>query len=303
MSSWTNRNLPRKRDFSTIMPPTTDPIHSKPVNEIIYPSLPVVPLHVTPRDIPYKRHSSTQNTPIYQKEIAYLDSYDTTVEQIRVFSSLHYDAFITFIVPTVNRATLFRTLASIRQQTNQRWKAIVIFDGCAPTDESILGLLNDTRILYVSIKKHGVLSSKQLGQAGQAGQIRNIGMSMVTTPWIGFVDDDDVILPNYIEKLMEESSTLSNADLISFRMIDIEQLVPPPFCQGILPNQIGISFAIKTYLFKQGFLFKQSEMEDYHFVKDVHRAKKIIVLSSHITYLTRNSSYKAHPETTRIVLR
>lgn len=300
MSSWANRNLPRKRDFSTIIPPTTDPIHSKPVNEIIYPSLPVVPLHVTPRDIPYKRHSSAQNTPIYQKEIAYLDSYDTTVEQIRVFSSLHSDAFITFIVPTVNRASLFRTLASIRQQTNQLWKVIVIFDGCVPTDESIVALLKDTRILYVSIKKHGVLSSNQ---PGQAGQIRNIGMSMVTTPWIGFVDDDDVILPNYIEKLMEESGNLSNADLISFRMIDTDQLVPPPFCQGIFPNQIGISFAIKTSLFKEGFLFTQSEKEDYHFVKDVHRAKKIIVLSSHITYLTRNSSYKAHPEPTRIVLR
>ena len=297
MSSWANLHLPRKRDLSTIVQPSSlTPVHSKPINEIIYPSLPVVPHHV----VPHKRMSSSQNSPFYQKEIAYLDSYDTTVEQIRVFSSLHSDAFITFIVPTVNRATLFRTLASIRQQTNQRWKAIVIFDGCAPTDESILGLLKDTRILYVSIKKHGVLSSKQ---PGQAGQIRNIGMSMVTTPWIGFVDDDDVILPNYIEKLMEESGTLSNADLISFRMIDTEHLVPPPFCQGILPNQIGISFAIKTYLFKQGFLFKQSEMEDYHFVKDVHRAKKIIVLSSHITYLTRNSSYKAHPETTRIVLR
>ena len=297
MSSWANRNLPRKRDISTIVSSSiVSPIHSKPVNEIIYPSIPVAPLPVAP----HKRITSTQTIPSYQKEIAYLDTYDNTVEQIRVFSSLHSDAFVTFIVPTVNRATLFRTLASIRQQTNQRWKVIVIFDGCIPTDESIVALLKDTRILYVSIKKHGVLSSKQ---SGQAGQIRNIGMSMVTTPWIGFVDDDDVILPNYIEKLIEESDNLSVADLISFRMIDTEQLVPPPFCQGILPNQIGISFAIKTSLFKEGFLFIQSEREDYHFVKEVHRARKMIVLSSHITYLTRNSTYKAHPETTRIVLR
>jgi hypothetical protein len=302
MSSWANRNQPRKRDLSTIIPPSSVfPVHSKPANEIIYPSLPAVPPQVVPPQVvPHKRISSTQTTQLYQKEIAYLDSYERTIEQISAFSSLDSDAFITFIVPTVNRATLFRTLASIRQQTSQRWKVIVIFDGCAPTDESILALLKDSRFLYVSIKKHGVLSSNQ---HGQAGQIRNIGMSMVTTPWIGFVDDDDVILPNYIEKLMEESDNLSVADLISFRMIDTDQLVPPPFCQGILPNQIGISFAIKTSLFKEGFLFTQSEREDYHFVKDVHRARKIIILSSHITYLTRNSSYKAHPETTRIVLR
>ena len=296
MSSWANRNLPRKRDISTIASSIVAPIHPKPVNEIIYPSIPVAPLPV----VPHKRGSFTQTIPSYQKEIAYLDSYVTTLEQINAFSSMHSDAFITFIIPTLDRVTLFRTLTSIRQQTNQRWKAIVIFDGCAPTDESLLLLLQDTRFLYISIKKHGVVSSNQ---SGQAGQIRNIGMSMVTTPWIGFVDDDDTILPNYIEKLIEESSTLSNADLISFRMIDTDQLIPPPFCQSILPNQIGISFAIKTSLFKEGFLFIQSEREDYHFVKEVHRARKMIVLSSHITYLTRNSTYKAHPETTRIVLR
>jgi hypothetical protein len=297
MSSWVKRNLPRKRDISTIAPPPiVAPIHSSPVNEIIYPSLPVAPLPV----VPQKRVPSSRLIPIYQKEIAYLDSYDTTVEQIRAFSSLHSDAFITFIVPTVGRATLFRTLTSIRQQTNSRWKAIVIFDGCAPTDESVLGLLQDTRFLYVSIKKQGVLSSNQ---HGQAGHIRNIGMSMVTTPWIGFVDDDDVILPNYIEKLIEESSALSNADLISFRMIDADHLVPPPLCQSILPNQIGISFAIKTSLSKEGFLFSQSEREDYHFVKEVHRAKKMIILSSHVTYLTRDSIHKEYPKALRIVLR
>ena len=297
MSSWANRKLPRKRDISTIVSSSiVTPIHSKPVNEIIYPSLPLAPLPV----VPHKRGSSTRLAPFYQKEISYLDSYDTTIEQIKTFSSLHSDAFITFIVPTLHRATLFRTLTSIRQQTNPLWKAIVIFDGCVPTDESVLGLLQDTRFLYVSIKKHGVLSSHQ---PGQAGQIRNIGMSMVTTPWIGFVDDDDVILPYYIEKLMEESGTLSNASLISFRMIDVDHLVPPPLCQSILPNQIGISFAIKTSLFKEGFLFTQSEKEDYHFVKDVHRAKKMIILSSHVTYLTRDSIQKEYSKALRIVIR
>jgi cellulose synthase/poly-beta-1,6-N-acetylglucosamine synthase-like glycosyltransferase len=297
MSSWANRNLPRKRDISTIVASSiVAPIHSKPVNEIIYPSIPVAPSPV----VTHKRVTSTQTMPSYQKEIAYLDSYDATVEQIRTFSSLHSDAFITFIVPTVNRVTLLRTLTSIRQQTNQRWKAIILFDGCEPTEESLLSLLQDTRFLYISIKKHGVLSPNQ---RGKAGQIRNIGMSMVTTPWIGFVDDDDIIFPKYIENLMEESSSLSNVDLISFRMIDTDHLVPPPLCQSILPNQIGISFAIKSSLFKEGFLFSQSEMEDYHFVKEVHRAKKMIILSSHITYLTRDSIHKEYPKALRIVLR
>lgn len=304
MSSWANRHLIRKRDFSTLLPPVN--LVSKPVNEIVYPSLPAVPLPVAPipvvpsPSINHKQKSSSPLIHLYNKDISYLDTYEHTVERIRLFSSLHSDALITFIIPSINRASLLRTLDSIRQQTNQRWKAIVLFDGCEPTDDSTLEILQDSRILHLSINKKGVLLSNQ---SGQAGHIRNIGMSMVTTPWIGFVDDDDMILPNYIEKLLEESGTLPHADLISFRMIDMDRLVPPPLCQSIIPNQIGISFAIKTSLYKDGFLFTQSVKEDYHFVKDVYRAKKIIVLSSHVTYLTRDSIYKEHSKIMRIVLR
>jgi hypothetical protein len=101
---------------------------------------------------------------------------------------------------------------------------------------------------------------------------------------------------------LEESERLVHADLISFRMIDSGQVIPPPFCQSILPNQIGISFAMKMHLVNEGFLFTEPIREDYHLVIDIKRAKKVIILSEHVAYLTRNSTFDKHPKITRIVL-
>jgi hypothetical protein len=287
MSSWANRSVHRKRDLSFIppvIPEKPKPVSDiKPKNEIIYPSPPLPVVTV--------KHRASSHSGFYQKDTAYLDTYESTLQRIQAFIEQPSDAVITFIIPTIDRPSLTRTLTSIFKQTNTRWRAIVIFDGCEPTDQSLLSQLQDERILYISINK-----------IGRAGNVRNIGMSLVTSPWIGFVDDDDVILPTYIEHLLEESERLVHADLISFRMIDSGQVIPPPFCQSILPNQIGISFAMKMHLVNEGFLFTEPIREDYHLVIDIKRAKKVIILSEHVAYLTRNSTFDKHPKITRIVL-
>lgn len=36
---------------------------------------------------------------------------------------------ITFIIPSINRETLSRTIDSLFKQSNPNWKAIIIFDG------------------------------------------------------------------------------------------------------------------------------------------------------------------------------
>jgi glycosyltransferase involved in cell wall biosynthesis len=39
---------------------------------------------------------------------------------------------LTFIIPTIGRPTLKRTINSLQQLTNKNWNAIVIFDGISP---------------------------------------------------------------------------------------------------------------------------------------------------------------------------
>lgn len=197
------------------------------------------------------------------------------------------DALITFIIPTMNRVTLFNTIYSLISQTIDKWKAIVIFDGCSPSDQHLLAALNDKRFLCITITK--------LGTENHAGYVRNIGLELADTSWVGFVDDDDILTPNYIERLQEEIAITPSADAIVFKMADRGRIVPPLNYNSIVIGEVGISFAYKRSLIKEGFLFEPSSIEDFNLLKKMEIAKKQIVFSPFITYLVRHHPYMDGP--------
>jgi hypothetical protein len=57
---------------------------------------------------------------------------------------------VTFIIPTLGRTTLARTIISLQNQQNSNWEAIVVFDGIAPTKMPV-----DHRIKTIQIEKTG----------------------------------------------------------------------------------------------------------------------------------------------------
>lgn len=223
---------------------------------------------------------------LYTSEIAYNFTYEDTQQRISTFQLNNQDALITFIIPTINRGTLFRALESIANQSINCWKAIVIFDGCEPNTPDILKILSNNRFVHISINKKGILNEKN---HGAAGFVRNIAMSLVNTPWIGFVDDDDFIMPNYTQSLIEETKVVPSAELICFRMVDNNQITPPDYMMNIEFGYTGISFCFKSNLFQDGFQFTQSEHEDFDFINNIKNAKKKIVISPYITYIVRDS--------------
>lgn len=228
---------------------------------------------------PRKSHINT--------EIVANDLYMTSSYTIEQFNNNNTDALITFIIPTINRNTLSRALLSLQNQTITNWKAIIIFDGCKPTDTKLLELLSDNRFLYSSVKKIGVLKNII---HGAVGFVRNIGMSLVKTPWIGFLDDDDYLLPNYTQYLLEEIEINPLGDLILFRMIDNDNIIPPEYITDIQFRYVGISFCYKTSLFQEGYKFTQSEKEDYELINKIKNTQKKIVISPFITYIVRDSN-------------
>lgn len=198
-------------------------------------------------------------------------------------NNFHQNHLITFIIPTINRDSLVNSITSLINQTHKLWKAIIIFDGCKPNDPKLLSLLNDSRITYLSISKTGIIINRDHVYSS-AGYVRNIGLKMAQTPWIAFLDDDDTVDPKYIDYFMQEIETVSVADVIVFRMLDNDKIIPSFDCNKIIKNNIGISFIIRASLLKEGFLFKQSHIEDYLFLKELYDANKVIVLSPYITY-------------------
>lgn len=186
-------------------------------------------------------------------------------------------SYITFIIPTLGRQTLSRTIDSIYLQKSNDWKAIIIFDGIK---NNLSGkYANDKRIIILEKPKTGFINSRNISFAGE---VRNYAFDLVDTKWIGFIDDDDVILPNYIEELKKEDD--EKKDFILFRM-NYDKVVPKIGINTIIHNEAGISFVVKNEIVKKHNLrFKNDGSEDFHFLKNMENLGLKYIVSEAITY-------------------
>jgi hypothetical protein len=210
------------------------------------------------------------------------------ITKFNTFNTLNKNAIVTFIIPSICRPSLKNSILSLNNQSNNLWKAIVVFDGCEPNDVDYLSLLNNDKIFYFSIKKQGSTTADI--HHGTAGYVRNIGMNLVGTPWIAFLDDDDTITRDYISNMIKEIEITPSADVISFKMVNNSTIIPPINYKSITPGFIGISFCLKTSIFKEGYRFKQSGIEDYILLKELESNNKKIVMSPYICYLVDGSN-------------
>ena len=183
---------------------------------------------------------------------------------------------ITFVIPTIGRETLQRTIVSLKNQTIDDWHAIVVFDGIDKID------FHDERITSIKIPKAGNIQvHKKFGNVSNAGLVRNEAFKYVESKWIGFVDDDDIIYQDYIEKLKIEEK---DVDLILFRM-NADRVVPSFEHKDIRKNEVGISFAVKTDMVKlHNLKFENCGTEDYVFFNNCISYGLTYKISEHIVY-------------------
>lgn len=191
---------------------------------------------------------------------------------------------ITFIIPTIGRSTLPKTLKCLINQSNPNWKAIVIFDGISSTIRT-----KDPRIR--------IIESPKLGQGtNSAGLVRNYGITFADTEWIAFVDDDDNLSRRYIDIFIEESSAYTMADIIIFRMRAVENLIFPAFSTDTFyKHQVGISFAVKKKVFDEGHIFIPSSIEDFSYLDGARNKKYNIMISPYVTYFVKNYEFTRYP--------
>lgn len=200
----------------------------------------------------------------------------TTQYNIEPFDN---NKIITFIIPSIGRPTITRTIRSLQKLNNPNWNAIVIFDGV----KNNISHIKDPRIKYYEIKKKGKLN--------MGGKTRNYGINKVkNSEWIGFVDDDDTISPNYIDKLLLDAK--HGFDCIIFRMIvDTNNILPPLNTTYIHKNKVGISFCVKRNVLHKNN-FKNSKTEDFNLLYKLKQKKYKILLSKNITYFVRMNPIK-----------
>lgn len=165
----------------------------------------------------------------------------------------------TFIIPSIDRPTLQRAIDSVSKQ--------------AP--------------YLVEIDK------QHIGESA----IRNGLIKLAETEWVSFLDDDDTVTDDYVQRLKEESEKHPEADVIIFREYFISELMdddgkkyPDHFIwQAPLLHwgQVGISFSVKRDIAIE-HPFVDEHNEDYHFLRRVEQAGYNIHFSKYLVYRARH---------------
>lgn len=199
---------------------------------------------------------------------------------------------INFVIPSIGRKTLKYTLESLLNQSNKNWNCYVGFDGLSEDDVDKNILISDARIHYLYSKDKKGKSDHH----GNAGLVRNWIISNINDnyEWVGFVDDDDTLSSDYIEKLVQDIN-YTDFDCCVFRMrYDAEniKIIPPLNMVEIRQNYVGISFCVKKdFIINNNIKFINSNSEDYEFLENIHLKSGIIYLSEYITYNVNGHTY------------
>ncbi|QTV79858.1 glycosyltransferase family 2 protein [Microbacterium sp. NIBRBAC000506063] len=101
---------------------------------------------------------------------------------------------VTIIVPGRDIAAFAPdAIASLRTQTEPRWRAILVDDGSTDATGAVFAdaAASDPRFTVLTHE-----ASRGLGAA------RNAGLALVDTPFLGFLDGDDELTPRALERLL-----------------------------------------------------------------------------------------------------
>jgi glycosyltransferase involved in cell wall biosynthesis len=158
-------------------------------------------------------------------------------------------ALTTFIIPSINRPTLDRAIAS----TNQP---------------------NFTFLIKIDEERVG------------EGVIRNELIKQAETEWVSFVDDDDTVTSDYVQRLEEEIAAHPEADVIHFREYFLRGFVLPSW-PVVEWGNVCIAYSVKREIAMQ-YPFQSEPYEDYEFIKRLHEAGKTIYFSNYLTYRERH---------------
>lgn len=110
---------------------------------------------------------------------------------------------VAVVIPARNAAaTIAETLDSLLTQTHQHWQAVVVDDGSTDATRTIAKsyAARDRRIRVKRGPKRGVSAA------------RNAGIAATRFPWLYFLDADDTIEPETLQRLLEGIASDVSAD-------------------------------------------------------------------------------------------
>jgi glycosyltransferase involved in cell wall biosynthesis len=94
------------------------------------------------------------------------------------------------VICTYNRADLVgRAITSVLRQTLEDFELIVVDDGSVDGTGGVVAAIDDPRVHYLYRENGGLSAARNTGVASSSGQ------------YVTFLDDDDEVLPRWLEKM------------------------------------------------------------------------------------------------------
>lgn len=181
--------------------------------------------------------------------------------------------FVSIITPTIGRETLQRACDSVDAQTDEDFIHVVAGDGLKPNVD-----WSDRRVVV------------RCGHHRHESLVRNAAIRATASEWVGFLDDDDTLSPNYVRWLKEEAND-SGADVVIFRQTlpkldDVADTIIPSD-PVIIWGNVGISYAVKRE-HALAHPFKRTQHEDLLQLTALEASGSKIHFSNHLAYFGRD---------------
>lgn len=157
-------------------------------------------------------------------------------------------SMFTIITPTYNREEkiLKRCLDSIDGQTYTKWKHLIIVDNIE------INLSQELIDNYSSERRQFICLGRNSNDYGNSP--RQLGIELADSDFIVFVDDDNVIFPNYLSVFASQNKDLSICQIIHLGPLPQHLCPPPKILDGnppILQNIDTLQICVRTELMKK----------------------------------------------------
>jgi len=191
---------------------------------------------------------------------------------------------ISIVIPTYNQAqTLSETIHSVMDQTRKADQIIVVVDGSKDGSLAIAKSYEEIKVIEQV--------NKGLSSA------RNTGIMNATSDWILFLDSDDVLKPNCLERIEQVINEHPEADIVApsfqeFGLRDTEIILmeKPTIEDFKTGNRLGYFSAIKRSVLLEVGGYSPRMIygyEDYHLWFDLLSRDKVIVTIPEILVMYR----------------